>query len=71
MEETPIPSSGRKVWNVFMELINRRPIRGAPIPFTEIKAFCELTDIELTPLDVNRLMAMDRTFLDAIPRNRD
>lgn len=54
-----------------MELINRRPAKGAPIPFSELKAFCELTGVELTPLDVNRLMAMDRTFLDAIPRSRD
>lgn len=69
MEETPVPLVGRVAWNVFMELVNRRPTRGAPIPFTEIKAYAELTGQELTPVDVQRLMAMDRAFLDAIPRS--
>lgn len=71
MEETPIPPSGMKIWNIFMELVNRRPGKGVPIPFTELKSYCDLTGTELTPLDVNRFMAMDRAFLDAIPRSRD
>lgn len=37
-----------------------------PISFSEIKAFCELTDEPLTPWEVETLKVMDRVFLDEI-----
>lgn len=69
LKTEPVPGYAIHIWNAFMELVNCRPAKYAPISWVELKAYVELTETKLTPSDVNMLRAMDRQYLESIPKD--
>lgn len=65
--ELEIPEDGQHIWNWFMELHNKRGSTGfgaAPLLYSEVKAWKELTRVVIEPWEVLAIMSMDNSYLD-------
>lgn len=69
LKQQEVPAAGLKVWNVFMDLINCRPARHAPVTWSELNNYLAVTGTELSPTEVNTWRALERTYLEAIPKD--
>lgn len=62
------PDWVRAQFQIFLELSRQRGRGQAvqPILFSELVAYQELNSIELHPIEVNNLLAMDAVFLEVV-----
>jgi len=74
LKPVDVPLGMERLVDVFWS-VNRARQEGQhgprPISYTELKAFCELTDTPLTPNEVDAVMAMDDTFLKEVSELRN
>lgn len=64
-----IPLDGNAILEVFQDLSRSRgATQNGPLPITflEIKAYCELYDLQLDPVELNIIQHMDSTWLDEV-----
>ena len=62
-----MPENYRHCWSWFGELSRTRSSNGFgqnPISYSEIDAWSRLTNIELTPLEVNAIIRLDSAYLN-------
>lgn len=63
-----LPPGAVHLWNAFIQLSNARGGNGYgpnPIPYTEIDAFCRLTETALDPWEIEAIRALDDAYLTA------
>lgn len=66
MEEPDFPIEMAHIWSAFLDMNSGRQqgFSGPQgLPFTEIKAWCELTNTDLSPFEVDALKRLDQTYL--------
>ena len=56
-----IPEEMQYIWNWFIELHNARGQGG--LAFSEIKCWCDMFEIELSPFELEAIKAVDVCFL--------
>ena len=67
-EEIDIPDSVEHVWGWFWQLSSRRSFTDSsllPLSFTELDAWTRLMRVNITPEDLDMLIAMDDAMLSA------
>jgi hypothetical protein len=66
--EPEIPECAEWIWNIWWRLNVRRPSSESvnPIMYSEIEAFSRLTNIMLTPEDIQMLEAIDNAYIHAV-----
>lgn len=65
MDEPEVPAAGEHLWAIFTELSGSRSYGFGenPLAYSDIQAYCSLTQIELRPYEVILLKEMDYAFL--------
>jgi hypothetical protein len=61
-----------KVWVSFFDITGSRTVGPSgpnPIPYTEIKAYLELSGTTLSPMEVGALKRLDSTYLKVAYRD--
>lgn len=64
-----VPIEGDEILGVFTELSRSRGnSQNGPLPITflEIKAYCDLYDLELEPVELNILQALDEAWMGEV-----
>lgn len=67
--ETHIPMEAEHLWNWFWSLSSARGSSGfggaAPLSFTEIRAWIEVTGLTVHPWEIDAIRAMDGAYMQA------
>ncbi len=53
LDAADVPDAGKDVWDIFWTVYN-----GKPIPFTELRAWCELAGADLIPWESRMIRQM-------------
>lgn len=65
LNEPEVPACGELLWEIFTKLNNSRTfgLGENPITYSDIQAYCSLTNTTLEPYQVELLVEMDYAFL--------
>ena len=70
-DSVPLPADGALLWRAFFDLDSARSYHANgpnPIPFTEIRAYCDLMNLPLEPHHVAVIREMDGVVLEHYQR---
>lgn len=69
--EVDVPDEGMHVWAWFWSLSARRHSGPEPIAFCELSAWSRQMQVDVTPDEIEMLMAMDDAYLKAVHEEQE